>query len=330
MKYTSQRTSGDHPARHAFTIVGMVAITLLLVAFIGATALYARTFLASNQMAAVISAVMVDLTNEDREKEQLGTLKVNPVLVAAAQAKADDMAEKGYFAHNSPGGENSWFWFKEAGYSFAYAGENLAVDFTDSEDVVDAWMDSPTHRANILDSRFTEVGIATAVGTYKGQKAIFVVQMFGTPARTAAPAAVIAVNEPLEPEAIAVARTDVLGSASETSPVVEEESIAASIAVPDAEPVVAAAEPAPTSYAPAWGFFAASPTNLLRVLYALCALLLLTALFIVTKLEWKRHHAPHAFAMSFLLMVMIGLFYVADRFVFVAPTITTVPSELKA
>ena len=48
----------------------------------------------------------------------------------AAQAKADDMATKGYFAHTSPDGKNSWYWFKQAGYTFTYAGENLALDFS--------------------------------------------------------------------------------------------------------------------------------------------------------------------------------------------------------
>lgn len=310
----------------------MVMITLLLVAFIGATAFYARTFLASDHMAAVISAVMVDLTNEDRQKEDLGTLKVNPTLVAAAQAKANDMAKKGYFAHDAPDGKTSWYWFKEAGYSFAYAGENLAVDFTDSDDVVEAWMDSPTHRANILDSRFTEIGIATAVGTYKGQKAIFVVQMFGTPARTPVPAAVVAVNAPEGPEDIAVARTDVLGTTAEGPTEKEKETVvaAASITVPGAEPEPATFEPVPQNYAPAWGSLAASPTHVLRIVYALCALLLLIALAVLTKFEWKRHHAPHAFATAFLLVVMGGLFYIADHFVFSTPTITTNPVELKA
>lgn len=309
----------------------MVAITLLLVAFIGATAFYARTYLTSDHMAAVISAVMVDLTNDDRKKEDLGALKVNPTLVAAAQAKANDMAKKGYFAHDTPDGKNSWYWFKEAGYSFAYAGENLAVDFTDSEDVVEAWMDSPTHRANILDGRFTEIGIATAVGTYKGQKAIFVVQMFGTPARTPVPATVVTVNEPEGPEDIAVARTDVLGStAASREPEEEPVVAAASIAVLGAEPAPSTVETAPTTYAPAWGFLAASPKHVLRIVYALCALLLLIALMLLTKLEWKRHHAPHAFAAAFLLVVMGGLFYVADHFVFSTPTITTTQVELKA
>jgi hypothetical protein len=92
------------------------------------------------------------------------------------------MAEKGYFSHTGPDGAQPWKWFREAGYRYEYAGENLAVNFNESEDVVNAWMKSPTHRANILKHDFTEVGIGVATGTYKGKEAVFVVQFFGKPA----------------------------------------------------------------------------------------------------------------------------------------------------
>jgi hypothetical protein len=63
-----------------------------------------------------------------------------------------------------------------------HAGENLAIHFTDSSDVVGAWMDSPTHRANIMNGNYTEIGVGTAEGTYEGFKTMYVVQLFGTPA----------------------------------------------------------------------------------------------------------------------------------------------------
>lgn len=134
------------------------------------------------QVAAVISSVLVELTNTERSAQGLGTLTVNPVLTAVAEAKAADMAAKGYFAHTSPEGLTPWHWFKEKNYKFLYAGENLAVDFTESSDVERAWMNSPTHRANVVGTQFTEIGIATAQGTYQGRPTTFVVQVFGTPA----------------------------------------------------------------------------------------------------------------------------------------------------
>ena len=136
----------------------------------------------SDYLAAIFASVLIEQTNEERVADDLNGLVVNDTLVKVAQMKADDMAAKGYFAHNSPDGKTPWYWFKEAGYDYAAAGENLAVNFTDSKDVTNAWMHSPTHRANILNGNYTEIGIATAQGVYKGRNVIFVVQEFGRPA----------------------------------------------------------------------------------------------------------------------------------------------------
>lgn len=132
-------------------------------------------------LSAVVSSVLVDLTNTDRASANLSELKINPKLIEAAQAKADDMASKSYFAHNSPEGRTPWYWFGKAGYDYKYAGENLAVNFVESKDVEQAWMASPTHKWNIMNKNFTEIGIATSTGIYEGKEAIFVVQMFGKP-----------------------------------------------------------------------------------------------------------------------------------------------------
>ncbi|MDO8469709.1 MAG: CAP domain-containing protein [bacterium] len=132
--------------------------------------------------AAILPGVIVDATNAERGNEVFGTLAVNPLLQGAAQKKADDMAAKGYFAHTAPDGTAPWAWFKQAGYAYAYAGENLAVNFMDSKDVVDAWMRSPSHRANIMNGHYSEIGIGVAEGEYQGQRAVYVVQFFGLPA----------------------------------------------------------------------------------------------------------------------------------------------------
>ena len=132
-------------------------------------------------ISAIYAAVLSSLANNDRSRENLESLTINPSLVAAAQMKADDMAEKGYFSHNTPEGLSPWYWFDKAGYKYKYAGENLAVNFDESQNVEDAWMASPTHRWNILNRNFTEIGIATSTGIYQGRETIFVVQMFGRP-----------------------------------------------------------------------------------------------------------------------------------------------------
>jgi Cysteine-rich secretory protein family len=92
------------------------------------------------------------------------------------------MAKNEYFSHYAPDGTSPWYWFDQSGYKYVHAGENLAIHFTDSSEVVDAWMDSPTHRANIVNGNFTEIGVGTAKGTYQGYDTVYVVQLFGAPA----------------------------------------------------------------------------------------------------------------------------------------------------
>ncbi|MBI2627013.1 MAG: hypothetical protein HYW77_02100 [Parcubacteria group bacterium] len=140
-----------------------------------------NVFTKSDFFAAIFSIVLVDSTNSERQKVNEPTLKINPLLEEAARLKAEDMAKKEYFAHTSPEGISPWFWLKKVGYNYSRAGENLAVHFVDSQDVVNAWMKSPSHKANILNENYTEIGIATAKGIYKGSEGIFVVQFFGRP-----------------------------------------------------------------------------------------------------------------------------------------------------
>jgi len=129
----------------------------------------------------VINSVVVDATNQERQSLGLGELKVNEALRKAAQAKADDMAKNGYFAHQSPDGKTPWYWIDQTGYTYRSAGENLAVNFDYSRDVVNAWMNSPTHKANIVKAKYQEIGIGISEGFYQGRPTVFVVQMFGTP-----------------------------------------------------------------------------------------------------------------------------------------------------
>jgi len=132
--------------------------------------------------AAILPDVLVDETNLNRKTSNVVALQTNPLLEAAARLKAEDMATRGYFAHTSPDGTTPWNWINDVDYRFVAAGENLAVNFVNSDDVTNAWMDSPGHRKNILNGNFTEIGIATAKGEYKGKETTFVVQFFGRPA----------------------------------------------------------------------------------------------------------------------------------------------------
>lgn len=154
-----------------------VSVFLLGISF-GSSHFIHRTVLG----ATIASSVLIDLTNESRIKENEPPLLKSDKLERAALLKGEDMVSRGYFAHYSPEGVSPWYWFKEAGYSFLYAGENLAINFTDSSDVEKAWLNSPKHRANIMNASFEEIGIATVPGVYNNVETIYIVQMFGTPA----------------------------------------------------------------------------------------------------------------------------------------------------
>ncbi len=155
---------------------------LVLVTFVGAN-LHAVLWQQSSWLVStVLPAVVVDLTNEEREDIQAPELRRNATLDEAARMKAKHMAEHEYFSHYSPSGVSPWHWFTEADYTFAHAGENLAIHFTDSSEVVEAWMESPTHRANIVNKNYTEIGVGTAKGTFDGYNTVYVVQLFGAPA----------------------------------------------------------------------------------------------------------------------------------------------------
>lgn len=158
-------------------IVGFVII-LELVFLAHIYLVFPKTF---NLLGLVLSDVVVSETNINRVSDDLEPLSISLTLQEAAREKAEDMAKNGYFSHTSPDGKTPWYWFERVGYDFVYAGENLAVNFIDSKDVVDAWMNSSSHRLNILNSYFTEIGIGVAQGMYNGQEATFVVQLFGKP-----------------------------------------------------------------------------------------------------------------------------------------------------
>ncbi len=135
----------------------------------------------SGLLADVLPAVLTSLTNEDRAKNNAAPLEQNELLNKAAQLKAEDMASRGYFSHTTPEGNLPWYFLDKVGYKYSFAGENLAINFFDSEDVARAWMNSPTHRANVIKKDFTEIGIGVASGTYQGKNTIFVAEFFGTP-----------------------------------------------------------------------------------------------------------------------------------------------------
>lgn len=159
-------------------LLGMFA--LAVISFLVANVQSALWMSSEWMVSTILPAVIVEETNHERADTALPPLRRNALLDQAAALKAAHMAEEEYFAHFSPDGISPWYWFDTVGYPFIHAGENLAVYFTDSKEVVEAWMDSARHRENILDERFQEIGIGVAKGTYRGYETVYVVQLFGT------------------------------------------------------------------------------------------------------------------------------------------------------
>lgn len=134
---------------------------------------------------------LVSATNQKRAAVGVGALAYNDKLTKAAQNKANDMATRDYWSHNTPEGTPPWIFITNAGYSYSIAGENLAFGYritstnpvTNELGVIDGWMASPTHKDNMLNSRFTEVGFGIANSpSYQnlGQQTI-VVAMYASP-----------------------------------------------------------------------------------------------------------------------------------------------------
>lgn len=124
---------------------------------------------------------VISQTNSQRQKLGLAPLKYNAALSQSATAKAQDMFNNNYWAHNSPQGKSPWDFFKAAGYQYSVAGENLAKDFYDTEGLIKAWMNSPTHRDNIVNPKYQEIGVGVVNGILNGVKTTLVVQHFALP-----------------------------------------------------------------------------------------------------------------------------------------------------
>lgn len=200
----------------------LVYFLLCLIALKLASLGFLLEFPRSGFFADVSKTVLIQLLNEERRGLGLQELKENPQLERAAMLKAQDILQGGYFSHNSPQGITPWYWFGVVGYNYHYAGENLGIGFLESEEIHKAWNDSPTHKANLLNPNYEEIGIAVLQGRFKGVENTVAVQLFGSqqlltaalgpeeskaaPTLPQAPQAVVAATKPVE-----IAQTEIEG-----------------------------------------------------------------------------------------------------------------------
>lgn len=154
----------------------------------------------------ITATQIIEDTNYERAKNNLSPLVENQALSNAAKLKAQNMFTENYWAHFAPSGHDPWSFMLSSGYKFSFAGENLARNFSNSEDVVKAWINSPTHKENIMNSKYQDIGVAVVEGNLEGQKTVLVVQMFGKPYEAIASAPEVNVSG----QKIAVADSEII------------------------------------------------------------------------------------------------------------------------
>ena len=178
---------------HAVRWYGIVAVLLVAGAAL-VSSLHSAQGSVLGVRATITSTELLNDTNAQRADDKEKPLVYNEKLSAAAYMKAQDMFKQQYWAHTAPNGTTPWAWFAKVGYDYSYAGENLAKNFTTAGATVAAWMASPTHRANILNTHYTDVGFAVIDGVLDGKQTTLIVALYGQPASAVAGATTVSDN----------------------------------------------------------------------------------------------------------------------------------------
>ena len=162
-------------------IIGVVILTINLI--IAINLLATKTFQnaqASQLQQNLQENQILELVNLERSKNGIQPLTINLQLTQSAQLKTRDMLDRNYFGHISNGGQKWSDFIIKSGYNYTISGENLAKNYTDSRSTVQAWMNSTTHRNNILNKDFHETGIGFGNGIIDNQSTILITQQFGS------------------------------------------------------------------------------------------------------------------------------------------------------
>jgi uncharacterized protein YkwD len=178
--FVPHKINGYRP--HLIRAHGLVAVLIIAIL---AQAVYSitttGTFQVLGRSSDIQTAELLADTNQERISQNLGSLELNDQLSQAAFLKAQDMFEKDYWSHTSPVGVEPWKWVGDVGYNYSVAGENLAKNYPSAEATVTAWMHSPSHRENIMNDKYVDVGFAVVDGTLEGRATTLVVAFYGAP-----------------------------------------------------------------------------------------------------------------------------------------------------
>lgn len=239
----------------------------------------------SSQLATVLPSLLATLTNQERQAQKLQPLTTDPLLTHAAELKAQDMAKNGYFAHTSPEGLTPWYWLENVGYDYQYAGENLAINFNESKDVTQAWMNSPTHRANITKDKYTQIGTGVATGLYLGKPAVYVAQVYA---------------RPFPPEHAQKKVAQVV-TAHKQAKITSGKVLGAEIEVQEQKPITW------------WQTLFSSPRNTTQTILSLIFLFVSLALVLNTFIKIREHH-PDLVIGGLLILSVIGAFLIINSY----------------
>lgn len=179
----------DYMKKRTIALIAILTVVLLAVGGIAlAFSMTSRTAVGNKNpnpapfTINIEASKLEELINEERVKAGLKPLLHSDKLVQSACGKLDDMVSKKYYAHIAPDGTQPWYFFREAKYDYKVAGENLAYGFNSAEDMVKGWMNSPSHKKNILGD-FSEQGICVKNVNFQSSDVAFpTVNHFGTPA----------------------------------------------------------------------------------------------------------------------------------------------------
>lgn len=285
---------------HIFSLTSVAVLAIMVIVFEAGYIFQTKiVFLTTDFLASVLPSVLTDLTNVARAENGLPTVTRNAVLDAAAQAAAEDMAAKGYFSHKTLDGKEPWYWLDQAGYAYSYAGQNLAVNFTDSENVQTAWLASPTHRENIMKPQYTEVGFGTANGYYQGYETTFVVEFFATPRAVAAAVTPVAAK----PVAVATTPAPTFASESVLGTGVKPATSSADRGVAPTAPVEASSK-IPSPEVKKVDSLLASPLSTLETILTILLGVIASAFGFAVLMRGKLQHPSVVYAGSFLMLLI--------------------------
>ncbi len=281
----------------------------------------------TNYFSTIVSQNLLALVNDARQAKNLTVLSFNAQLNSAAELKAEHMVANNYFDHFSPSGISPWYWFKKAGYKYDYAGENLALDFSDTKAVFDAWMASPTHRANILNPNFREIGLAVKQGELQNHQATLAVLEFGSQQTTkSAPikaqpsieipkvAAAAPSKNPTTPKPATPAFSPAQPNPS-VSPLVLSENITLKAAnsaspLPSLEPTETPAAVSAPQSALVLGAFISKTDEVLKSLYLYFTIFLAAALVVNVLVKIRIQRWPTIFGSTLLIALSCALIFI--------------------